>query len=58
MKTTSINAAATFDQVSLTFAWSGTKGYINKLTENNTRSFAWNGGAMPCCSPCRCMLTA
>jgi len=43
-KSTSITASVKFENVELGFAYTGTKGYINKLTNNGTKSFGWNGG--------------
>jgi len=42
-KSTSINLAATFSGVTLGAAFTQTKGYINQLTKNGTRSFGYNG---------------
>jgi len=42
-KTTSISVAATFANVTLNAAFTATKGAINQLTQNGTRSFAFNG---------------
>jgi len=44
LKTTSISLSANIGNLSLGFAFSGSKGYINQLTKNGTKSFGWNGG--------------
>jgi len=44
VKTTSINAALTISNVSLTAAFSATKGYIKQLTNNGTKTFGFQGG--------------
>jgi hypothetical protein len=43
-KTTKISAAATFENVALTFAFSKTKGYFKQITKNETKSFGFQGG--------------
>jgi len=43
-KSTSIKASIKYEQIELTMAWSKTKGYINKLTKNNTKSFQYTAG--------------
>lgn len=42
-KSTAISASATFSNVTLQAAFTQTKGYINHLTKNGTKSFGWNG---------------
>jgi len=42
-KSLSISLAANFGDVSLKAAFTGTKGYINQLLTNGTRSFGFNG---------------
>jgi len=42
-KSTSISLGATIGGFTLQAAFTGTKGYVNQLTKNGTRSFGWNG---------------
>jgi len=42
-KSMSISAGAKFSGFELSAAFTGTKGYVNQLTKNGTRSFGWNG---------------
>jgi hypothetical protein len=44
-KSTSINLGASYQGFTLTAAFTGTRGYINQLVKNGTRSFGWNGAA-------------
>jgi len=43
-KSVSFDLGAKFQGVDLKFSYKSTKGYVNKLTTNGTKSFGWNGG--------------